>query len=142
VGSSATPRGLLPGSYFNLGNSLFRKQRYPEAVEAYKRCLLLDPSEEDCRHNLVLALRPPQSCNKDNKDPSKGGGGNDDKDKKPASPKQQPPSGGDQEQQKGMSKEDAERILRMVHEKEKDAQSKMEHAQQKPSESRRTGEDW
>lgn len=100
--------------YLDLGNSLFRRQRLPEAAEAYKRCLLIDPSDADCRHNLVLALRPqkqrPQPDKK--KDDKK-----DDKKDQPPPPSPKPQSG-------GMSKEDAERILQAVSEREKETRKR------------------
>jgi len=108
-----TPKGMAPKAYYNLGNSLYRQKRLPESAEAYKRCLLLDPSDDDCRHNLVLALRPqkqkPQQDPKDKKDK--------DKDKK-QQPKERPKNG-------GLSKEDAERILQAVKEKERQAQKEI-----------------
>ncbi|MBI3298325.1 MAG: VWA domain-containing protein [Elusimicrobia bacterium] len=98
-------------AYYNLGNALFRREKLPEAAEAYKRCLLHNPDDADCRHNLVLALRPQNQKQKDKekeKDKPK-----DDKKDQPPPPDQRPQSG-------GMSREDAERILQAVSEREKE----------------------
>lgn len=101
-------------AYFNLGNALFRREKMPEAAEAYKRCLLIDPSDDDCRHNLVLALRPK---NNKNQPPPK----DDKKDqKKEDDKKDQPPPPGQRPRSQGMAKEDAERILQAASEKEKE----------------------
>jgi Ca-activated chloride channel family protein len=44
-------------SYYNLGNSMFRAGDMRSAVEAYKKSLLIDPDDEDAKHNLEYALR-------------------------------------------------------------------------------------
>jgi Ca-activated chloride channel family protein len=57
---TATPRAdssLAGPLSYNLGNALFRQQRYAEAAEAYKNVLRRDPTDEDARWNLELALR-------------------------------------------------------------------------------------
>jgi tetratricopeptide (TPR) repeat protein len=138
----AVPQGMAPKAYYNMGNALFRKDLLPEAAEAYKRCLLLDPQDEDCRHNLVLALRPPKSQPKkkdDKKDQKKK---DQKKDKKDEQPKggQPPPS---RDRQKQMTREQAERILQAVKEKEQ-AAMKRQPVQMRPGDKRNTTpkEDW
>jgi Ca-activated chloride channel family protein len=128
---------------YNLGNSLAKKGQGGEAAEAYRRCLLLDMKDEACRHNLALTLlKPPQQDKKqdekkqDKKD--KGGGGGEDK--KP-SPSKQQSSQKKQEQKSGMTKEDAERILQAIKERERQGkpmpvQPKGDKQDEKP------GEDW
>ena len=52
------PAGPLAApSRFNLGNSLFQKQDYRGAVQAYRDALRLAPQDLDTRRNLELALR-------------------------------------------------------------------------------------
>lgn len=101
-------------AYYNLGNALFRRKKLPEAAEAYKRCLLIAPTDDDCRHNLVLALRP------QNQKPDK----DKDKDKKKDDKKDQPPPPQQRPQPGGMSREDAERILQAVAEREKETRKR------------------
>ncbi|MFH1723518.1 MAG: VWA domain-containing protein [Elusimicrobiota bacterium] len=115
-GASRPKKGvrIAPKAYYNLGNSLYREEKFQEAAEAYKRCLMLDPSDEDCRHNLVLTLKPPKK-KKQKKDSKK-----DQKNQKKEDPSSQPPSK-DRPRPQGLSKEDAERILRAVKEKEREA---------------------
>ena len=43
-------------SFYNLGNSLFKSNKLPESIEAYKRTLALNPNDDDARYNLELAL--------------------------------------------------------------------------------------
>ncbi|HBL16779.1 MAG TPA: hypothetical protein DD417_08525 [Elusimicrobia bacterium] len=125
----SVPRGMAPKAYYNLGNTLFRKKQFKEAAEAYKRCLLLDPSEEDCRHNLVLALRPRQPQKDDPKkpDPQKQDK-KDEPDKK--NDKEKPPEPKERPKPQGMSREDAERILQAVKEKEDSAQRRQAELKQ------------
>ncbi|MFA6091694.1 MAG: VWA domain-containing protein [Elusimicrobiota bacterium] len=117
------PKKTAASAYFNLGNTLYRQQKLPEAAQAYRDCLLSDPSDEDCRHNLTLALRPPrkQCPNKQqdkNQDQKDGGG-------------QPPPSGTQQksssqkQKRSGMSREDAERVLQAVKDRERSGQPDM-----------------
>ena len=137
-------KATAPKAYYNLGNSLYTMKRYDDAAAAYKRCLILDPSDEDCRHNLVLSLRPrdkkkqqqkkkDQKKKKDKKDEKK--------DKK--DDKGKPPSPKDRPRQQEFSKEDAERLLKAVREKERAAQ-KRQPLQQNAAKSdpSKVGEDW
>lgn len=58
-------QGRLAGDvWYNLGYTSFyvglktgTAERWTEAVEAFKRCLLLDPEDDDARYNLELILR-------------------------------------------------------------------------------------
>ncbi len=47
---------LTARTYYNLGNIYFGMQHFDDAVVAYQQVLLLDPDDEDARHNLELAL--------------------------------------------------------------------------------------
>ena len=44
-------------AYFDLGNSMYQRQQWEDAVSAYKRALRANPSNEPARHNLEMALR-------------------------------------------------------------------------------------
>ncbi|MBI3580241.1 MAG: tetratricopeptide repeat protein, partial [Ignavibacteriales bacterium] len=39
----------------NIGNSLFKTNKLPESIEAYKQALKLNPNDEDTRYNYQLA---------------------------------------------------------------------------------------
>jgi len=49
--------GLAGASRYNLGNSLFQKQDYKGAVQAYRDALHAMPGDADTRRNLELSLR-------------------------------------------------------------------------------------
>jgi Ca-activated chloride channel family protein len=64
--------GLAAPARFNLGNTLFQKQDYRGAVQAYRDSLRLAPGEEDARRNLELALRAlREQQEKEKRDPQK-----------------------------------------------------------------------
>jgi Ca-activated chloride channel homolog len=48
---------LAAASRYNLGNALFQRQDYRNAVQAYREALRLAPDDLDTRRNLELALR-------------------------------------------------------------------------------------
>lgn len=127
------PPKLKTRSLYNLGNSLYRKGKVQDAAAAYKRCLLADPSDEDCRYNLAVALKPPEDKKEDPKSGGGGGGGGGDKGEPPPPaprPHSPPPQGG-----QGMTQEDAERLLKAVKEREKSAErGRAQQAQPKPGE--------
>lgn len=110
--------GLAPKALYNQGNSHYRKGEFEEALQAYKRCLLLDPKDEDCRFNLakaVLQLQKPPRTGKDRrKDRKDQGPGPSDKNQDRQKPSQPRP-------QSGLSQEDAERILQAVRERTREA---------------------
>ncbi len=39
-------------AYYNMGNTLFRMNKWPESILAYKRSLELNPNDEDAKYNL------------------------------------------------------------------------------------------
>lgn len=43
--------------YYNLGNTFYRKGDMQSAAEAYRRSLLMNPDDEDAKHNLELVMR-------------------------------------------------------------------------------------
>ena len=44
-------------TFFNLGNSAFKKGEFQSAIEYYKQAIGLNPQDGDSKHNLELALR-------------------------------------------------------------------------------------
>ncbi len=127
---TAAAKGLAPAAWYNQGNSLYRQGQYAAAAEAYKRCLLLDPKDEDCRFNLIKSLearvKPPQKSQqpRDQKDQKNEPGG-----APPPPPRPQ-----------GMSPEDAQRVLQAVRDKEQGlARQQM---QRRGAKQQKEEEDW
>lgn len=134
-------------AYYNLGDALYKKEDYKGAVEAFRRAVALAPGDADARNNLAVALRklknppPPKKQKQDDKkqpppppkpEDQKGGGGGGDQGQQPPPPTKTRP-------QDQLTKEDAERIMRAVNEREKASPKKLERNRgQKPP----TEEDW
>lgn len=145
------PAATRAAALYNLGNARFKKNEYPAAAAAFRGALALAPGDPDARHNLAVTLKrlknpPPQKKegqdkkknepkpeDKDKEKSKGGGGGGENQPKSP--PKTRP--------QDSLTKEEADRILRAVSEREKQSQrqaqeGKGRRAMGKPP----TGEDW
>ncbi len=116
---------LQSAAYYNLGNTAYKQQKTDEALEYYKKALALDPKDEDAKYNYEYLLR--QKSQPQSKDKQK------DQKKKDQQQKNRQNSQGkdkdkekDQQQQNksGMSKEDAQRILQVYDDADKDAAKK------------------
>ncbi len=57
-------------AYYNLGNTQFRQKKYQEALESYKRSLLLNPDDREAKYNYAYTKHLLD-------DEQKNGGGND-----------------------------------------------------------------
>jgi Ca-activated chloride channel family protein len=64
--TEAKDGALKAQAFYNLGNAFFKKEKFKESVEAYKRALALDPRDERAKWNLEIALR--KQKDKDDKD--------------------------------------------------------------------------
>jgi tetratricopeptide (TPR) repeat protein len=69
--TEAKDGALKAQAFYNLGNAFFKKEKYKEAIEAYKRTLALDPRDEHAKWNLELALRKQQEQKDKDKDKDK-----------------------------------------------------------------------
>ena len=56
VSAETAEPSLSQYAAFNAGNSLYMSENYEAAVEAYKQALRLDPTDQEAKHNLELAL--------------------------------------------------------------------------------------
>jgi len=140
--------------YFNRGNSLFKQNKFKESADAYKMALKYNPTDMDAKYNLSEALRmmqnqqnqqnqnnnQQQNNNNDNKDKKDQNQNNDKKDNKKNNNKdnkdnqndQQNNQNKNQQQQPKISKEDAERMLQALMQREKEIQDKLNKKQAKP----------
>jgi Ca-activated chloride channel family protein len=55
--TEAKEPALKEAAFYNLGNAFFKKDKFKEAVEAYKRALALEPRDERAKWNLEIALK-------------------------------------------------------------------------------------
>ncbi|MDI3527636.1 MAG: Ca-activated chloride channel [Tenuifilum sp.] len=138
--------------YYNKGNALFKQNKLKESIEAYKKALKYNPNDMDAKYNLSLALRmmqqlQQQNNQQDNKQDNKDKNDNkenqkeDNKDKKDNDKNKdqkqnqnqdQDQKDKQQQQQPKISKEDAERMLQALQQREKEIQDKIKKKQAKP----------
>jgi tetratricopeptide (TPR) repeat protein len=136
-------------AHYNVGNSRMKEQKFEDAVRSYVETLKLKPSDEEARYNLSYALeklkvqqqqQQQQNKQKQNQDKNKQQQKDQQKEPRQQPDKQQaqqrPQSG---QQEKKISRADAERILAVLKNAEKDVQKKL-HARQavRP----KTDKDW
>jgi Ca-activated chloride channel family protein len=132
-------------AHYNMGNALMKGQRYQEAVKSYIEYLKLNPNDQDTKYNLSYALaklkeqqQQQQNKNdksKDNKQDQKKDKQNEDQQKKDQEKQDQQKQDQQQQQEqqqkpqqgqeKKMAKADAERILDVLKNSEKDVQKKL-----------------
>jgi Ca-activated chloride channel family protein len=69
--TEAKDGALKASAFYNLGNAFFKKDKFKEAVEAYKRTLTLDPRDARAKWNLEIALKKQKDEERKNKDKDK-----------------------------------------------------------------------
>ncbi|MBI4535028.1 MAG: tetratricopeptide repeat protein [Ignavibacteriae bacterium] len=123
-------------AHYNIGNSYLKEQKYQDAVKSYIESLKINPHDHDAKYNLSYALeklKQQQQQKKSDKkqDKNKDQQRDQDKQKQQRDQQNQKQQGQDQQrqqqaqQQKTMSKEDAQRILDVLKNSEKDVQKKL-----------------
>jgi tetratricopeptide (TPR) repeat protein len=142
---------LRAAALYNLGNARFKGNDFSGAAAAFRGALALAPANLDARHNLAVAMSklknppPPRKTKpdpkadgpkkpEDKKDKPQGGGGGEGEQPK-APPKTRP--------QDTLTKDEADRILRAVSEREKQAQRQAQEGKGRSAQSKPpSGEDW
>ena len=137
----AEHQGIRAKAHYNIGNSLLKEQKYEEAVKSYVESLKLNPDDQEAKYNLSYALEKlkQQQQKKDDKQDKKKENKQDKKDQQKDDKQKQDQK--DQEkqdqqnrekqrnqasqQEKKMSKADAERILEVLKNNEKEVQKKL-----------------
>lgn len=126
--------------YYNVGNSFLSQQKYQEAIQSYVEGLKLKPDDADAKYNLSYALdmlqqqeqqqkqqqqnKDKNQQNQDNKNQQQDQQQQQQKQDQPP-PKQQPQPQPSSQPQRQMSKEQAERILDVLKNSERDIQKKL-----------------
>jgi tetratricopeptide (TPR) repeat protein len=127
-------------AYYNMGNSHLKAQQYQDAVKSYVDALKLNPADMEAKYNLSYALemlkqqqqqqQNKKDKNKDNKNEKDKNDQQKDKQQQQDQEKQRQQQQEKQQQQrqqqgKQMSKADAERILDVLKDNEKNVQKKL-----------------
>ena len=133
--SKADPR-LQALAWHNLGNRCMDMQQYDKAIEAYKESLRRNPTDDETRYNLALAIKlnkqPPQQG-------GGGGGGGSQSDPSQTPPDQQP-----KEQPQGkepdLDKSQADRILDALRQQEQHTRQRIN--QRQPQQKNQNKKNW
>jgi tetratricopeptide (TPR) repeat protein len=113
LASTTTDADLKSKSYYNKGVVLSAQKRLEESIEAYKNALRQNPNDQEARENLQKAMAelkkktPPPPPKKDNKKKNE---------------KQQKK----QQQQKKMNENEAQQRLKLLEQKEKELQERLQ----------------
>lgn len=125
---------LRARAFYNLGNTFFKGEKFGEAVEAYKRSLVMDPGNADAKWNLELALRrkrdqeeQQQNQDKQNQDEQNQDKQNQDKQNDPNQQQQSDSQKQQQDQNKDQQKDEQDPS------QQKDAQQGQREGQQDPN---------
>jgi len=154
-------------SFHNLGNSLVNLKQFDKAVEAYKNALRLNPTDEDTKYNLLYAQkmlqqqRQQQQQNQDqnqnqeqnqnqqqNQDQAQNQEQQQEEKNQQQQQNQQPDQQQDAQQQQAqaqprqISKEDAERMLQALQERERKTMEKLKMEEFKNAKKVKTEKDW
>ena len=132
---------LEASAHYNLGNTYFRMEDYPNAIKNYENALSINPSDMDAKYNLELArkmlkdqMQPQQQDQQQQQKQQQQQEQNQQEqdqqqqqqqDDQQQDQQQQEQQQQQQEQQKETSKEDAERILNALRDDEQDIQKKI-----------------
>jgi tetratricopeptide (TPR) repeat protein len=132
-------RKFRAATYYNLGNTAYRKGNTAEAITCYKKALEINPGDRDAKYNIEYLLSQPKKKDQKNgqgKDNKQQNGKGNDQDKSNSNGRQQQSSG---TANKGMSKEDAARILQVFNERD---QESAKHRKMSMPQIPKTDEDW
>ena len=132
----AESKDTKANAYFNMGDAFMKGQHYQEAVKSYIESLKINPNDQDTKYNLSYALaklreqqqqQNKNDKNKDNKQDKQKDQKNQDQQKQDQQKQdqQQQQQKQPQNQDKKMAKAEAERILDVLKNSEKDVQKKL-----------------
>jgi tetratricopeptide (TPR) repeat protein len=149
VATSAQQPETKAFALYNIGNSRFEEQQYQEAIASYIESLKLNPADQDAKHNLSLALKRLEQQQQQQQQGQDQNKKKDQQEKNQDKQQQQQPQNQDRDRQeekkkdqqkdqerkparqqpKKMSRADAERILEVLKNSEKEVQKKLKARQ-------------
>jgi tetratricopeptide (TPR) repeat protein len=116
---------LKADTYYNLGNSLLKAQKYAESIDAYKNALRLNPGDMDAKYNLEYAKKMLQEQQQQQQQQDQ----NQDQDKNDEQEKQDQ----QQQQQQDQQEQDQEQQQQEQQQQQQDQQQQQEQkSQQQP----------
>jgi len=130
---------LKAEAFRGLGNAHFKKDKFKDAVEAYKRALALRPDDQAAKRNLELALlkkKEEEKKEQDNKDKDK-----DNKDKQDDKDKKDDQSKKDQDKDKDKQDKKDEQDKKDKKDDQKQGEDKKDEKDKKEPQPKPAGED-
>jgi Ca-activated chloride channel homolog len=115
---SEEDKGQRAQVLYNTGVALAKEDKLPEAIEAFKESLRQDPTNEDCRFNLVKAMNTLKKKQQENNKP-KNEPKNQDQNQNNDQRKQPPPKS-------KLNRQQQQQLLQMIRKKEKDVQGRLQ----------------
>ena len=73
---------LKSEAYYNLGNNYLQQKKLEEAIDSYKKSLLINPSDEEARYNLAKSVSLLDNQKNENQDEEKDENENNDQEEK------------------------------------------------------------
>jgi tetratricopeptide (TPR) repeat protein len=141
--------------YHNMGNSQLMNSKVDESIESYKKALRQNPTDMETKYNLAYAQllkkmqeqqqqnqdqnkdQDKQDQNKDNQDQNKDQQNKDQQDQQNKQDQKQ-----QQQQQNKISKENAEQLLQVLQNDERNIQDKVKKAKAALAKRSRTEKEW
>ncbi len=124
---------LSQWAMYNIGNALFNKEEYKEAVEAYIEALKLDPDDKEAKLNLELALRMlRQQQEEEQKDSCDNPEDNEDKEKEDKEDKSDSGKNDSSDQNQENNKEKSSKSDQNQEEENQENQSSVQKSQDEP----------
>ena len=124
-------------AFYNMGNAYFQNNEFDQAIKSYKESLKLNPTDEDAKKNLMLAMRQlkQQQQQQQQKQENKQEQQQQEEQKKDQQQQEQQQQQQQQEQQqkqqeekKDVSKEEANEILKAIEREDQRVQEKLKKA--------------
>ena len=116
---------LRAKAFHNLGNCMLQQKKYEQSIEAFKNALKENPADKDTKYNLAYAQSMLQQQQQQKQQQKQ----NQQEDEKQKQQQQQQSQGEKQQQQQHVSKQEAEKMLNALAQKEKEAQKKVNKQQ-------------
>jgi Ca-activated chloride channel homolog len=130
VSSSDSPE-VKSKAYYNMGNAYFQNNEFEQSIKSYKEALKINPTDEDAKKNLMLALRQlkqqQQEEKKENQQQQQQQEQQQQQQQEQKDQQQNPGESPQQEEKKkeDVSKEEASEILKAIEREDQRVQEKL-----------------
>ncbi len=149
--SATNSDDLKARTFYNLGNAYFQKKDYPKSIDAYKNALRINPNDELAKYNLAQALRmqkqEEQKQNSSQQQQQEQSEEEQEENEQQNQQEQNQKEGESQQQQtqnnktpensqeQQLTREEAEQLLKIMEQEEKQVQEKLRKGNTKPPKS-------